>query len=95
MRVDMLRLFEVLRTMEKSGPGGKRSRGQDEKAPPPLRDEVILSTEGKRRQIFDRARDQTIERLRNVPLSLKSSPQPDATRGGITDELATKRPDAT
>lgn len=69
MRVDQVRILEVMRAYEKNRTGGSRRQGQDPGAYPAVRDEVIISTEAKRRQILDRVSNQVIERLRNLPPS--------------------------
>lgn len=87
MRLDQVRLFELLKAYEKSGLDRKRSQGQDRELPLPVRDEVILSTEAKRRQIFGRIRDQVIERLRSVPSSHRPDRHVDKILAEVTDAL--------
>jgi len=69
MRIDQVRFLEVVRTYEKSRIGGDRRQEQDAETYPAVRDEVIISTEAKRRQILDRVVGQVIERLKTVPPS--------------------------
>ncbi len=77
MRIDQLRILEVMRAYEKSRTDGRR-QGQDPDTYPAVRDEVIISTEAKRRQILDRVLGQAVERLRNLPLSDARLPDIDA-----------------
>lgn len=69
MRIDQVRILEVVRAYEKSRAGGSRRQEQDADTYPAVRDEVIISTEAKRQQILDRVFGQAVERLRNLPPS--------------------------
>ncbi|PWB76962.1 MAG: hypothetical protein C3F08_10675 [Candidatus Methylomirabilota bacterium] len=66
MRIDQIRILEVVRAYEKSRTGGSPRQGQDADTYPAVRDEVIISTEAKRQQILDRVMGQVVDRLRNL-----------------------------
>lgn len=69
MRIDQVRILEVVRAYERSRTGVGRRHGQDADTSPAVRDEVIISTEAKRRQILDRVLGQVVDRLRSLPPS--------------------------
>lgn len=87
MRIDLVRLFDILKAYETGGLDRNRRQGRDRELSPAARDEVILSTEAKRRQIFDRIRDQVIECLRSVPFSCNPDREVDKIVAEITDAL--------
>lgn len=78
MRIDHVRILEVVKAHEKNRLGGGRRQGEDRDHFPAIRDEVIISTEAKRQQILDRVLSQVIERLRNLPPSHNPLPEVDA-----------------
>ncbi|MDD5558301.1 hypothetical protein [Candidatus Methylomirabilis sp.] len=69
MRIDQVRISEMLKAYEKSRVGSSRKQGGDRDRLPAVRDEVIISTEAKRLMIRDRVVSQVVERLRNLPPS--------------------------
>ena len=78
MRIDQVRILEVVRAYEKSRTGGNRRQEQDADTYPAVRDEVIISTEAKRQQILERVLGQVVERLKNLPPSEAHLPDIDA-----------------
>lgn len=78
MRIDQVRILEVVRAYEKSRAGVGRRQEQDADTYPAVRDEVIISTEAKRRQILDRVLGQVVERLKSLPPSEIRLPDIDA-----------------
>lgn len=87
MRIDQVRLFDLLKAYEKSSLDRNRRPGDDQALSPAARDEVILSTEAKRQQIFDRIRNQVIERLRSVPISRTPDSDVEKILAEVTDAL--------
>lgn len=87
MRIDRVRLFDILKAYEKSGLDRNRRQEHDQELPEAARDEVILSTEAKRQQIFDRIRNQVIERLWSVPISRALDSKVDKILAEVTDAL--------
>ncbi|MCZ7626181.1 MAG: hypothetical protein C3F12_12250 [Candidatus Methylomirabilota bacterium] len=69
MRIDQVRILEVVRAYERSRTGGDDGDERDADVYPAVRDEVIISTEAKRRQILDRVSGQVVERLKRLPPS--------------------------
>ena len=69
MRIDHVRMLEVVKAYEKNHVGSSRRQQQNADTYPAVRDEVIISTEAKRRQILDRVLGQVVERLKNLPPS--------------------------
>lgn len=69
MRIDQVRILEVVRAYEKSRAAVGRQQGRDPDMYPAVRDEVIISTEAKRQQILDRVLGQVVDRLRSLPPS--------------------------
>lgn len=67
MRIDHVRILEVVKAYEKTRVGNSRRQGGEDVYLPPIRDEVIISTEAKRQQIRDRVLSQVVERLRALP----------------------------
>lgn len=77
MRIDQVRILEVVKAYEKTRLGSSRGQGQDRDRLSAIRDEVIISTEAKRQQILDRVLSQVVERLRNLPPSQNPIPEVD------------------
>lgn len=71
MRIDQVRISEMLKAYEKSL-GSSRKQGGDRDRLPAMRDEVIISTEAKRLMIRDQVVSQVVDRLRNPPLPASS-----------------------
>lgn len=67
MRIDHVRILEVVKAYEKTRVGNSRKQGGEDVRLPPIRDEVIISTEARRQQIRDRVLGQVVERLRTLP----------------------------
>lgn len=67
MRIDHVRILEVVKAYEKTRVGNSRKQGGEDDRLPPIRDEVIISTEAKRQQIRDRVLGQVVERLKTLP----------------------------
>lgn len=72
MRIDQVRISEMLKAYEKGRVGSSRRQGQDRDRLDAIRDEVIISTEAKRLMIRDRVMGQVAERLRNLLLPASS-----------------------
>lgn len=89
MQMDLVRVFDILKAHETSGLDLNHRQGRDRELSLAARDEVILFTEAKRRQIFGRLRDQVIERLRSVPISRSSDREVDKMVAEVTDALDT------
>jgi len=77
MRIDQVRISEMLKAYEKGRVGSSRRQGQDRDRLDAIRDEVIISTEAKRLMIRDRVVGQVVERLRNLPPSHNPLPEVD------------------
>lgn len=77
MRIDHVRILEVVKAYEKTCAGNSRRQGEEPDRLPSIRDEVIISTEAKRQQILGRVASQVVERLRNLPSSSGASPDVD------------------
>lgn len=72
MRIDQVRISEMLKAYEKGRAGGSRRQGQGPDRLNVIRDEVIISTEAKRLMIRDQVVGQVAEKLRNLLLPASS-----------------------
>lgn len=78
MRIDHVRILEVVKAYEKTRVGSNGRHRDEENCLPSIRDEVIISTEAKRLMIRDRVVGQVVERLRAISPSHDLLPEVDA-----------------
>ena len=85
MRIDQVRISEMLKMYEK-GLGSSRKQGGDRDRLPAMRDEVFISTEAKRLSIRNQVVSQVVDRLRTLPPSDNLLPVLDAILEGVADD---------
>lgn len=83
MRIDHIRILEVMKAYEKTIVRNNRKQVDDDARLPAVRDEVIISTEAKRQQIRDQVLGRVVDRLKTLPNTNMLPADVDGTFEGV------------